>query len=70
MKTGRKTTARDAKKTMARLLGGRNIQRMAWKTLARMYRAAESGSAVRQAINAECRRLGYTPRIVLGLAAE
>ena len=70
MKTARKTTARDAKRTMARMFGGRRIERMSWKTLARMYYAARPGSAVRKAINAECRRLGYTPRIILGLAAD
>lgn len=51
-------------------LNGHNIERMSWKTLARLYYAAQPGSAVRKAINAEARRCGYTPRVILACHAE
>lgn len=65
-----KTNAKNAKRRVAGIFGGRRIDRMAWRTLARIYQAARPGSAARKMINAECRRCGYTPRIVLGLNAD
>jgi hypothetical protein len=47
--------------------GVRRIEKLGWKRLARMYNANRPNSPVRKAINAECRRLGYTPRVILGL---
>ncbi len=70
MKTTKKTNATNARRQIARIFGGRRIDRMAWKTLARIYAAARPGSIARRLINAECRRCGYVPRIVLGLNAE
>lgn len=61
--TNKTTTARQA-------AGFRRIERMGWKRLAAIYQAAEPGSAVRRAINAEARRCGYTPRVILALNAE
>ncbi len=49
--------------------GARRIEKLGWKRLARIYYAAQPGSAVRRAIHNECRRCGYTPRIVLGIHA-
>ena len=46
------------------------IQLLGWKRLAGLYRAARPGSPVRKAINRECRRCGYTPRVILGLNAD
>lgn len=47
--------------------GVRRIEKLEWKELARLYTANRPNSAVRRAINAECRRLGYTPRVILGI---
>ena len=47
--------------------GARRIEKLGWRRLARIYYANAPGSPIRKAINAECRRLGYTPRIILGL---
>ena len=53
---------------MARGRGGvRRIEKLGWARLARIYNANAPGSPIRKAINAECRRLGYTPRVILGL---
>ena len=66
-----KTTTTNAKNAEIRqALGGRRIDRVRWKTLARLYTAARPGSGVRQAINAEARRCGYTPGTILALNAE
>ncbi|MCG3181445.1 MAG: hypothetical protein BIFFINMI_03841 [Phycisphaerae bacterium] len=69
-----KTAKSDAKKaqdaTLRKALGGRRIDRVSWKTLARVYYAARPGSLVRKAINAEARRCGYTPSTILALNAE
>jgi len=50
--------------------GRRRIEKLGWKRLARIYLAARPGSAVRKAINAEARRCGYTPRVILALNVE
>ncbi len=50
--------------------GRRRIEKLGWKRLARIYLAARPGSAIRKAINAEARRCGYTPRVILALNAE
>ena len=47
--------------------GERRIETLAWPRLGRIYRASKPGSPARQAINAECRRLGYAPAKILGL---
>ena len=47
--------------------GVRRIERLSWRRLARIYHASAPGSKVRKAIQAECRRLGYTPRVILEL---
>ena len=47
--------------------GERRIETLAWPRLGRIYRASQPGSPARQAINAECRRLGYAPAKILGL---
>ena len=47
--------------------GVRRIEKLGWARLARIYNANAPGSPIRKAINAECRRLGYTPRVILGL---
>ena len=49
--------------------GRRRMERLGWTRLARLYYANRPNSPVRKAINAECRRLGYTPRVILGLNA-
>ncbi len=49
--------------------GVRRIEKLGWRRLARIYYRAKPGSTVRRAINNECRRSGYTPRIVLGIHA-
>lgn len=49
--------------------GVRRIETLAWTRLARIYNANRPNSPVRRAINAECRRLGYTPRVILGINA-
>ena len=50
--------------------GHRRVEIASWEKLAAMYMAARPGSAVRKVINAECRRLGYTPRNIIALHAE
>jgi hypothetical protein len=50
--------------------GRRHVETLGWKRLAAIYNANRPGSAVRKVINAECRRLGYWPSIVLNLNAE
>lgn len=47
--------------------GARRIEKLGWPRLARIYNANRPNSPVRKAINAECRRLGYTPRMILGI---
>jgi len=65
------TTAAWLKAPANRIQGGcPRIQRLGWKRLARMYFAARAGGPVRKAINAECRRCGYTPRVILTLNAD
>lgn len=49
--------------------GVRRIEKLGWTRLARIYNANRPNSPVRRAINAECRRLGYTPRVILGINA-
>lgn len=77
MKTTRKrtTTGRPASETAEWLTATmrnrrRRIEVLGWKRLAQMYHAARPGSRIRKAINAECRRCGYTPRNILSLHAE
>jgi len=50
--------------------GRPKIETLGWKRLAAIYAAAQPGSSVRKAINAEARRYGYTPRTILALHAE
>jgi len=50
--------------------GRRPVAALGWKRLAAIYAAARPGSAIRQAINAEARRCGYTPSTILALHAE
>ncbi len=47
--------------------GARRIEKLGWTRLARIYSAVRPNSPIRKAINAECRRLGYTPSTILGL---
>ena len=47
--------------------GTRRIEKLGWTRLARIYNANRPNGPVRKAIDAECRRLGYTPRVILGL---
>ena len=47
--------------------GERRIETLSWKRIARIYRDSQPGSQIRKAINAECRRLGYAPRKILGI---
>ena len=47
--------------------GVRRVEKLGWTRLTRMYNANRPNSPIRKAINAECRRLGYTPRVILGL---
>ena len=49
--------------------GGRRIEHLSWTYLARLWTASRPNSPVRRATIAEARRLGYTPRVVLGLHA-
>ncbi|MCG3181858.1 MAG: hypothetical protein BIFFINMI_04293 [Phycisphaerae bacterium] len=65
-----KTTKNANDAAIGKALGGRLIDRVSWKTLARLYYAARPGSPVRKAINAEARRCGYTPGTILALNAE
>jgi hypothetical protein len=64
----KKTNAKDA--AIKTALGGRRIDRVSWKTLARIYYAARPSSLARKAINAEACRCGYTPSTILALNAE
>ena len=50
--------------------GRRRVEVLGWKRLAAIYYANQPGSDVRQAINAEARRCGYTPSTILALNAE
>ena len=50
--------------------GHRRVEIASWQKLAAMYMAARPGSSARQVINAECRRLGYTPRNIIALHFE
>lgn len=53
---------------MAKGRGGvRRVETLGWKRLARIYDANRPNSPIRKAINAEARRCGYTPRVILGL---
>ena len=70
MKTAKRATAKE--ETYEWLMatgrdGVRRIEKLGWKRLARMYYANRPNSPIRKAIQAECRRCGYTPRIILGL---
>jgi hypothetical protein len=47
--------------------GTRRIETLGWGRLARIFNTSEPNSAVRRIILAECRRCGYTPRMILGL---
>ena len=49
--------------------GRRRIEVLGWKRLAAIYEANKPGSAIRNAINAEARRCGYTPTTILALNA-
>ena len=82
MKTTKKNTIRiagyecaiepvTAKWLTARMRNGRRrIEALSWKRLSEIYYAAKAGSAIRQAINTEARRCGYTPSTILALNAE
>ncbi len=50
--------------------GRRRVEVLGWKRLAAIYAANRPGSAIRQTINAEARRCGYTPSTILALNAE
>ena len=50
--------------------GRRPVETLGWKRLAAIYYANRPGSKIRQAINAEARRCGYTPRVILACNAE
>ena len=50
--------------------GRRRVEVLGWKRLAAIYAANRPGSAIRQAINAEARRCGYTPSTILALNAD
>ena len=47
--------------------GRRRIEVLSWKHLAAIYSDVKPGSAIRKAINAEARRCGYTPSVILAL---
>ncbi len=49
--------------------GRRRVEVLGWKRLAAIYAANKPGSAIRNAINAEARRCGYTPTTILALNA-
>jgi len=49
--------------------GVRRIEKLGWKRLAGIYNAERPNSPARRAINAECRRCGYAPSVVLALNA-
>jgi hypothetical protein len=46
------------------------IETLSWGRLAKMFYASRPNSQVRRAILAECRRCGYTPRVILGIHAN
>ena len=48
--------------------GGRRIERLGWRRLARIYWAGDA--KVRRAIRNEARRCGYTPSTILALQRE
>jgi hypothetical protein len=50
--------------------GRRRIEVLGWRRLAAIYASARPGSATRKAINAEARRCGYTPHVILAINAE
>ncbi len=50
--------------------GRRRIEVLGWKRLSAIYYANKPGSAIRDAINAEARRCGYTLSTILALNAE
>ncbi len=70
-KATKKTTKTPASETyewlMAETRIGRRIEKLGWKHLARIYNANQPGSKIRKAINAEARRCGFIPRVVIGL---
>jgi hypothetical protein len=49
--------------------GRRRVEVLGWNRLAKIYYASKPGSDVRNAINAEARRCGYTPSTILNLNA-
>ena len=65
---GKTTTAESLTARMRN--GRRRIEVLGWKRLAAIYHASRPGSAVREAINIEARRCGYTPSTILALNAE
>jgi hypothetical protein len=72
--TTMKTTTRNtmtAERLTARMRNGRRrVEVLGWKRLAAIYYANKPGSAIRNAINAEARRCGYTPSTILAINAE
>jgi hypothetical protein len=50
--------------------GRRRIEKLGWKRLAAIYVAKHSDRAIRQAIQAEARRCGYTPSTILAIHYE
>jgi hypothetical protein len=50
--------------------GRRHIEKLGWKRLAAIYVAKHGDRAVRQAIQAEARRCGYTPSTILAIHYE
>ena len=47
--------------------GRRHVECLGWKRLAAIYGASKPGSDIREAINREARRCGYTPTTILAL---
>ena len=47
--------------------GAPRIETLSWNRLARIYRRAEPGSAIRKAIEKEARACGYTPSTIIAL---
>ena len=54
---------------MAKTPRGRRIEILSWKRLAKIYYANKPNSPIRRAINAEARKCGYTPRVILAINA-
>ena len=50
--------------------GRRRIEKLGWKRLAAIYVAKHNDRAIRQAIQTEARRCGYTPSTILALHYE